>query len=120
MSIARLPRHVVRTELVRASGRHELLLWKNRYYVLARDTEKKSTNTRDTHGNQPASDSQIDKKESRKDLSTTERDEQLMQAYREKLGGDATAQFEDGKASEMKRSVRNNMFRCKCDLLRKL
>lgn len=42
-----------------------------------------------------------------------EQDAALMEAYREKFGGDITATFENGKASEMSRSVRNNMFRCK-------
>lgn len=42
-----------------------------------------------------------------------EADAALMAAYREKFGGDTTATFEDGKPSEMSRSVKNNMFRCK-------
>ena len=41
-----------------------------------------------------------------------EQDEALMAAYKEKFGGDITAQFENGQATEMKRSVRSNMFRC--------
>lgn len=45
-------------------------------------------------------------------LSLAEQDDALMAAYREKFGGDVTATFEDGKASEMGRAVRNNMFRC--------
>jgi hypothetical protein len=42
-----------------------------------------------------------------------ERDARLIEAFKEKLGGDATAQFENGEPTEMKRSVRKNMFRCK-------
>lgn len=41
-----------------------------------------------------------------------EQDAALMEAYREKFGGDITATFENGKASEMARSVKNNLFRC--------
>lgn len=41
-----------------------------------------------------------------------EQDAALMAAYREKFGGDVTATFEDGQATEMKRGVRKNMFRC--------
>lgn len=53
--------------------------------------------------------------ESRK-RTFAEKDAELMAAYREKFGGDVTATFEDGKASEMGRSVRNNLFRCNSTL----
>lgn len=46
-----------------------------------------------------------------KPLTQLEKDQVLMEAYKEKLGGDANAQFEDGKPSEMNRAVKNNLFR---------
>ena len=44
--------------------------------------------------------------------SIAERDAELMTKYQEHFGGMATAQFENGQPTEMKSSVRNNMFRC--------
>lgn len=56
---------------------------------------------------------QNDKTEQKPKRTQEEQDAALIAAYREKFGGDITATFEDGQATEMKRGVRKNMFRCK-------
>lgn len=71
--------------------------------------------TTDTAANRP-SDSTTPPHDT-KSGSVADKDRQLMEAYREKFGGESTATFEDGAPTEMARSVRSNLFRCTSDLL---